>query len=122
MVKLLRDEGYTPVLKPGDTNATSSIVFKASGNTLYLYFYGCKDGSCERALLSNAFEFPKDKSGLAKKFSDWNSTKYTQAYDSADGVNLDAPYLLTGGYTKANFIAWLDLYLADYSEFEKQLY
>lgn len=122
LVEVLGDEGYKPELRPGDDKTQPSIVLKANGDSVYLYFSGCKDGVCRRVTASNGFEFPKDRGGLTKVMAGWNAEWYTQAYEEDDGVYLDASYLLTGGYTKANFVAWFDAYLEEMSQFEDKLY
>ncbi|MDB5045699.1 MAG: hypothetical protein JWQ08_1749 [Deinococcus sp.] len=122
LMKVLSDEGYKPELRPGDDKTQPSIVLKASGEPLYLYFSGCKEGLCRRVTASSGFEFPNDKSHLAKTLADWNAEWYSQAYEDKDGVYLDASYLLTGGYTKVNFVEWLGTYLDDLDEFGDRLY
>ncbi|MPY66412.1 YbjN domain-containing protein [Deinococcus sp. SDU3-2] len=122
LVKVLSEGGYKPQLRPGDSKTQPSIALKVKGDDVYLYFSGCKDGMCRRVTASNGFEFPKDRSGLAKVLADWNAEWYSQAYEGEDGVYLDASYLLAGGYTKANFTAWLDAYLEEYGDFGDKLY
>lgn len=122
LVKVLGDEGYKPELRPGDDKTQPSIVLKANGDSVYLYFSGCKNGLCTRVTASNGFEFPKDKNGLAGKLASWNSQWYSQAYEDKDGVYLDASYMLTGSYTKANFVAWLGAYLDELDKFADELY
>ncbi|GGO31894.1 YbjN domain-containing protein [Deinococcus humi] len=122
LVKVLSDEGYKPELRPGDDKTQPSIALKVSGDTIYLYFSGCENGLCRRVTASNGFEFPKDRGGLTKMLAGWNAEWYSQAYEDKDGVYLDASYMLTGGYTKANFTAWFDAYLEDYGDFGEKLY
>ncbi len=122
LVGVLTEEGYKPQLRPGDAQNQPSIVLKANGDTVYLYFSGCKDGLCRRVTASNGYEFPKDRTNLAKTLAAWNAEWYSQAYEDKDAVYLDASYVVTGGYTKSNFTAWFDTYLNDMSEFADKLY
>lgn len=122
LIKVLGDEGYKPELRPGDAKTQPSIMLKVSGDNVYLYFSGCADGACRRVTASNGFEYPKDRSGLAAMLAAWNAEWYSQAYEDQDGVYLDASYLLTGGYTRANFLAWFSSYLNDMHEFQNKLY
>jgi hypothetical protein len=122
LVRVLSEEGYKPELRPGDDKGGPSIVLKANGDTMLLYFSGCQDGLCRRVTASNGFEFPRDRGGLTRMLADWNAEWYSQAYEDKDGVYLDASYTLTGGYTRANFTAWFDAYLEEYSEFGDKLY
>lgn len=122
LVRVLGDEGYKPELRPGDSKTAPSIALGANGDSVYLYFSDCRDGVCRRVTASNGFEFPKDRSGLTKVLAGWNAEWYSQAYEAEDGVYLDASYMLTGGYTKTNFMAWFDAYLDELGEFGNKLY
>ncbi|SMB78183.1 YbjN domain-containing protein [Deinococcus hopiensis] len=122
LVKLLSEAGYKPQLRAGDAKTQPSIALKVQENDVYLYFSGCKDGLCRRVTASNGFEFPKDRSGLAGTLAGWNAEWYSQAYEDKEAVYLDASYMLTGGFTKANFNAWFGEYLEELGEFGDKLY
>lgn len=119
----LKAEGFQPTFKPGDERAAPSITVKFQGESLYMYFAGCDDGVCRRLNVTTSFERPENAADLARKLAAWNAEWYSQAYEDKDGfVYLDASYLLTGGFTAANFLAWLDAYKRDFDAFYDQLY
>lgn len=123
IMTVLKGEGFKPEFKPGDAKTNPSILVKISGNTFYFYFTGCKDGVCKRVNTSNGFEKPEKADGLAEKLAKWNAEWYSQAYQEQNGtVYLDGSYVLTGGFTADNFLAWLDSYSDDYDAFYKNLY
>ncbi|WP_264778271.1 YbjN domain-containing protein [Deinococcus aetherius] len=123
IVDLLKNEGYKPEFKPGDDKTSPSITVKSEGNSFYLYFTGCKDGVCKRLSTTNGFERPSKADDLAAKITAWNAKWYSQAYEEKDGsVYLDASYVLTGGFTAANFLAWFDAYKTEYDEFTNTIY
>ncbi|SMB78216.1 YbjN domain-containing protein [Deinococcus hopiensis] len=123
LVKVLSEAGYKPTLRPGDAKTDPSIVLKVKDTTVYLYFDNCKNGLCSRVTASSGFEFPDDLAALPRTLATWNAEWYTQAYQQEDdGVYLDASYVLTGGYTKANFKAWFGDYLDELNDFADELY
>lgn len=121
--EVLSAEGYRPEVQTSTDQKESSLKFKVSGETLYLTFKGCAADGCQMVSLDNGFERPKDGSKVAAMLSAWNATWYTQAYEDKEGyVYLSSSYVLTGGYTKANVLAWLGVYLEDYEKFSHELY
>jgi len=123
VVELLKGEGYKPEFKAGDDKTSPSLKVKFDGESLFMYFSGCQNGVCRRLNVSTSFERPKDASGLAAKLARWNAEWYSQAYEDKDGtVYLDASYVLTGGFTAENFLAWLESYKGDFDKFYDGLY
>lgn len=123
--EVLGAEGYRPETDTPADQKEPSLKFKVSGDTLYLTFKGCAEGKCKMVSLDNGFERPstKDAGKVAALLSAWNAKWYTQAYEDKDGdLYLASTYVLTGGYTRANILAWLDVYLEDYERFGKELY
>lgn len=71
----------------------------------------------------NGFERPKDGAKVAGTVSAWNAKWFVQAYEDQDGdIYLAAPYMLTGGFVKTNFLAWLNYSLDAYNTFSDELY
>lgn len=123
--EVLVAEGYRPEVQPSTDPKETGLKFKVSGDTLYLTFKGCVAGRCEMVSLDNGFERPKTKDARAVSalISAWNAKWYTQAYEDQEGVlYLSSSYVLTGGYTRANVLAWLAVYLEDYDRFGEELY
>ncbi|PNY79471.1 YbjN domain-containing protein [Deinococcus koreensis] len=121
LVQVLRSAGYQPTLKPGDAKTSPSIQVGSGEDTVWLYFSGCKAGVCTRVTASNGFEVGQDSAELGPMLAKWNADWYTQAYLDKDGAYLDGTYLLQGGYTRANFVAWFKTYLNELAEFENTL-
>lgn len=123
--EVLSAEGYRPEVQASTDPKEPSLKFKVSGDTLYLTFKGCAAGGCEMVSLDNGFERPKEKDAgkVAALIGAWNAKWYTQAYEDKEGyLYLSSSYVLTGGYTRANVLAWLDVYLKDYERFGQELY
>ncbi|WP_170130898.1 YbjN domain-containing protein [Deinococcus yavapaiensis] len=123
IMTILKAEGYKPEYKAGDEKTKPSITVKLAGDNYYFYFTGCKNGVCQRINADNGFEKPDKADGLAEKLAKWNAEWYSQAYQEKDGtIYLDSSYIITGGFTAENFLAWLDSYTNDFDEFYKNLY
>lgn len=124
MLATLQDAGYTVKLdKSGDSpEITLSRKDKVS---LYLSFQNCKTGSCT-ALEAYTYYSADDLKTQPNKsnIAEWNSSYYAQAYinnDDDDSVNLDSLYRFTGGFTRANFLNWLNEFSKDADSFDRMI-
>ncbi|WP_295822310.1 YbjN domain-containing protein [uncultured Deinococcus sp.] len=123
VVQVLKQAGYATTYRPGDLKDGPTITLKVNGEDVYLYLYGCKPEGCTRLTASNGYETDVTSAAVLSYIGNWNYDNYTQAYiDPEDkAAYLDSSYLLTGGYTRANLVAWLREYLDDLPDFETDL-
>lgn len=124
VLALVQGAGFTVKLDKSGDDPELTLSRKGSV-TIYLNLHNCKTGSCTRA---DAYTYyassDLDTAPAESDMSDWNSKNYTQAYiDSADddSVNLDDLYYFKGGFTKANFLNWLNEFKKDADLFDKML-
>ena len=124
VLSLVQGAGFTVKLdKSGDDPELT--LNRRGAVTIYLNLHDCKTGSCTEA---DAYTYyassDLDTAPTESDMADWNSKNYTQAYiDSADddSVNLDDLYYFKGGFTKANFLNWLNEFKKDADSFDKML-
>ena len=124
VLSLVQGAGFTVKLDKSGDNPELTLSRKGSV-TIYLNLHGCKTGGCTDAdaytyYSSGDLDTAPDESDMA----DWNSKNYTQAYidsEDDDSVNLDDLYYFKGGFTKANFLNWLNEFKKDADSFDKML-
>jgi len=124
VLALVQGVGFTVKLdKSGDDPELT--LSRGRAVTIYLNLHDCKTGSCTEA---DAYTYyarsDLDTAPTEGDMADWNSKNYTQAYiDSADddSVNLDDLYYFKGGFTKANFLNWLNEFKKGADLFDKML-
>ncbi len=121
---LVQGAGFTVKLDKSGDNPELTLSRKGSV-TIYLNLHGCKTGGCTDA---DAYTYyasgDLDTAPAESDMAGWNSKNYTQAYiDSEDdnSVNLDDLYYFKGGFTKANFLNWLNEFKKDADSFDKML-
>ncbi|WP_424950509.1 hypothetical protein [Deinococcus sp.] len=124
MLALVQAAGYTAKLDKSGDNPELTLTRKGAVD-IYLNFHTCKTGSCTEMDAYTYYTSGDLKTAPAESdMSDWNSNHYTQAYIDAnddDSVNLDSLYRFTGGFTKANFLNWLNEFRKDADSFDKML-
>lgn len=124
MLAVVQAAGYTAKLDKSGDNPEITLTRK-NGVPVYLNFHNCKTGSCTE--MDAYTYYSADDLDTAPKTSDmtaWNSKHYSQAYidaDDDDSVNLDSLYRFTGGFTRANFLNWLNEFRKDADSFDKML-
>ena len=124
VLSLVQGAGFTVKLdKSGDDPELT--LSRKGAVTIYLNLHDCKTGSCTEADAYTYYSSSDlDTAPGESDMADWNSKNYTQAYiDSADddSVNLDDLYYFKGGFTKANFLNWLNEFKKDADLFDKML-
>ncbi len=123
VLSLVQGAGFTVKLDKSGDDPELTLIRKDAG-TIYLNLHDCKTGSCTEA---DAYTYyassDLDTAPAESDMADWNSKNYTQAYiDSADdSVNLDDLYYFKSGFTKANFLNWLNEFKKDADSFDKML-
>lgn len=123
VMQVLTKAGYAATMKAGTGDDGPTITVKLKSEDVFLYLDGCKAGVCTRLTASNGYEVDTSADEVVGYVAAWNVENYSQAYlDTEEGsAYLDASYLLTGGYTRANMVAWLGAYLSDLNDFEADL-
>ena len=124
MLAIVQGAGYAAKLDKTGDNPEITITRKGLVD-IYLNLHDCKTGSCTETDVytyysADDLDTPPEESDI----SDWNSKHYTQAYiDSGDddSVNLDSLYMFKGGFTKANFLNFLNTFKKDADSFDKML-
>ncbi|MGY2895165.1 hypothetical protein [Deinococcus sp. UYEF24] len=124
MLALVQAAGYTAKLDKSGDNPELTISRKNAVD-IYLNFHNCKTGSCTEM---DAYTYYStgdlDTAPAESDMTAWNSKHYSQAYidaDDEDSVNLDGLYRFTGGFTRANFLNWLNEFRKDADSFDKML-
>ena len=124
MLSLVQGAGFTVKLDKSGDNPELTLSRKGLV-TIYLNLHDCKTGGCTEA---DAYTYyassDLDTAPTERDMADWNSNNYTQAYidsEDDDSVNLDALYFFKGGFTKANFLNWLNEFKKDADLFDKML-
>ena len=124
VLSLVQGAGFTVKLDKSGDNPELTLSRKGSV-TIYLNLHGCKTGGCTEADAYTYYASGDLTTAPAESdMADWNGKNYTQAYiDSADdnSVNLDDLYFFKGGFTKANFLNWLNEFKKDADSFDKML-
>ena len=124
MLSIVKAAGYTATLdKSGDS---PELTLKRKNSvTIYLNLHDCKTGSCSEADAYTYYAAADLTTAPAESdMTAWNSKNYTQAYidsEDDDSVNLDSLYYFKGGFTKANFLNWLNEFKKDADSFDKML-
>ncbi|THF83981.1 YbjN domain-containing protein [Deinococcus sp. KSM4-11] len=123
VMQVITQAGYSAKLSPGDSKTGPSITLNIDGDTVYLDLEGCKADLCTRVNATTGYDADTSSDEVIQYVNDWNLTNYSQAYlsNEEDSAYLDASYLMTGGYTRANLLAWLKAYLDDLTEFANDL-
>ncbi|WP_407540667.1 hypothetical protein Q0M94_04520 [Deinococcus radiomollis] len=124
MLALVQAAGYTAKLDKSGDNPELTISRKNAVD-IYLNFHNCKTGSCTEMDAYTYYSAGDLTPAPAESdMTAWNSKHYSQAYidaGDADSVNLDSLYRFTGGFTRANFLNWLNEFRKDADSFDKML-
>ena len=124
ILAMVQAAGYTAKLDKSGDNPELTITRKGAAD-IYLNLHNCKTGSCTEMDAYTYYAAADLKTApQASDMSDWNSKHYSQAYIDAeddDSVNLDGLYRFTGGFTRANFLNWLNEFRKDADSFDKML-
>ncbi|WP_407569750.1 hypothetical protein [Deinococcus altitudinis] len=124
MLALVQAAGYTAKLDKSGDNPELTISRKNAVD-IYLNFHNCKTGSCTEMDAYTYYSTDDlDTAPTENDMTVWNSKHYTQAYidaDDDDSVNLDGLYRFTGGFTRANFLNWVNEFRKDADSFDKML-
>ena len=125
MLSIVKGAGYTVTLDKSGDNPELTLKRKDSDVVIYLNLHDCKTGSCSEADAYTYYAAADLTTAPAESdMTDWNSKNYTQAYidsEDDDSVNLDTLYHFKGGFTKANFLNWLNEFKKDADSFDKML-
>ena len=124
MLALVQGAGYVAKLDKSGDNPELTISRKGAVD-IYLNFHNCKTGSCTE-MDAYTYYSTSDLTNAPTEsdMTVWNSKHYSQAYIDADdnnSVNLDGLYRFTGGFTRANFLNWLNEFRKDADSFDKML-
>ncbi len=116
---LLEKAGYIVVL-----DNTGKAPFFEVQNTdkellFYLDFFNCTAAGCANALANISYEAKEfDKAPDLSSINAWNDQYTAQAYlDDEGNPHLVSSYLFTGGFTSANFTAWIKAYVDEDNDF-----
>ncbi len=124
MLATLQTAGYAVKLDKSGDNPEITLSRKNSVD-VYLNFHNCKTGSCTELDVYTYYSADDLKTEPGQKeMAAWNNKHYTQAYidaDDDDSVNLDSLYRFTGGFTRANFLNWLNEFLKDADSFDRMI-
>lgn len=124
ILAMVQTAGYTAKLDKSGNNPEIELTRKNSV-PIYLSLHNCKTGSCtEMDAYTYYSKTDLSVAPSAVGMMAWNSKHYSQAYidtDDHDSVNLDSLYRFTGGFTRANFLNWLNEFSKDADSFDKML-
>jgi hypothetical protein len=124
MLSIVQGAGFTAKLDKSGDNPEITLTRKGLVD-IFISLHDCKSGSCSEA---DAYTYyAAEDLDTAPEESDmtaWNRDNYSQAYidsEDDDSVNLDSLYLFKGGFTKANFVNWLNKFKSDADDFDQML-
>jgi hypothetical protein len=124
MLSIVQGAGYSAKLDKSGDNPEITITRKGLVD-IFVSLHDCKSGSCSEA---DAYTYyasgDLDTAPAESDMTAWNRDNYSQAYidsEDDDSVNLDSLYLFGGGFTKANFVNWLNKFKSDADDFDQML-
>ncbi|GHF55822.1 hypothetical protein HNQ07_003303 [Deinococcus metalli] len=123
VLQVVTQAGYSAKLNPGDSKNGPFITLTIDGDVVYLNLEGCKADGCKRVDATTGYDADTSSDEVTEYVNGWNASHYTQAYSDTEEevAYLDSSYLMTGGYTRANMVAWLKAYLDDLTDFADNL-
>lgn len=122
LTPLLKAAGYTVTLDRSGEQPFLKLENAGDGTDFYLDFLSCNASSCD-GVFANVLYDPTGfkQAPTLKQINTWNQDYSTQAFlDDQGKPHLISTYSFVGGFTSANFMAWIKDFYGDldaYSQF-----
>ncbi len=123
LTPFLKAAGYTVTLDRSGKQPFLKLENTDDGTDFYLDFLSCNASSCD-AVFANVLYDPKDfkQAPTLASVNAWNQDYSTQAYlDDENKPHLISTYSFVGGFTSANFMAWIKDFYGDLDAYHQFL-
>ncbi|GAA4016997.1 hypothetical protein GCM10022631_31990 [Deinococcus rubellus] len=119
LTPFLKAAGYTVTLDRSGKQPFLKLENTDDSTDFYLDFLNCNASSCD-GVFANVLYDPTDfkQAPTLKQVNAWNQDYSTQAFlDDAGKPHLISTYSFVGGFTSANFVAWIKDFYGDLNEY-----